>query len=293
MNDPSSASALGPSSDTSPAETASSAPSANACPVCVEGPTIGPLENGDLTEASGIVVGVVSPNTYFTHDDSGHGPELFAIHDGRVSSSMLSGAGSIDWEDIARGPCNGGASCLYLADIGDNARSRTSYAFYRVHEPSVPVPPRLAADEISFTYPDGANDAEASAIDPATGAMIIVAKASRDAKIYSLSVDGTGAGALVAKLVGKARVPGLVPLVTAMDIRADGAVLLRTYTSVYFYPRSPSEGVARALAREPCDLAAPAERQGEAIAFAVDGRGYVTISEGEKPVIHTFRCEGQ
>ena len=50
----------------------------------------------------------------------------------------MSGATAVDWEDIAAGPGPvSGVAYLYLADIGDNAKARTSVQVYRVREPLV------------------------------------------------------------------------------------------------------------------------------------------------------------
>ena len=79
------------------------------------------------------------------------------------------------------------------------------------------------------------------------------------------------------------------PLVTAADITVLGdAIALRTYTSVRVFPRTGDTTVEAALAGKPCNAKAAIERQGEAIGFTRDGRGYVTASEGTHPPLHRF-----
>jgi hypothetical protein len=46
--------------------------------------------------------------------------------------------------------------------------------------------------------------------------------------------------------------------------------------------------VASAFTKRPCTAPSVQERQGEAIAFAADGRAYYTSSEGLNPPIHRF-----
>jgi hypothetical protein len=79
-------------------------------------------------------------------------------------------------------------------------------------------------------------------------------------------------------------------IVTGGDVSADGSlVAVRTYTGVYLWDRAPGQAVPEALAAEPCAAPAALERQGESVAFLADGRGYVTVSEGEHPPLHVFR----
>jgi len=52
--------------------------------------------------------------------------------------------------------------------------------------------------------------------------------------------------------------------------------------------RSADTSVAEALASPPCEAPAPDERQGEALAFLMDGT-YGTISEGTNPELHLVR----
>ena len=88
-----------------------------------------------LAESSGLAVSRTQPGVYWSHNDSGDGPNLYAIDaSGRLLATFqIGGAEARDWEDMASGPCIGdlapaGAAappvCLYLADIGDNDRVR-------------------------------------------------------------------------------------------------------------------------------------------------------------------------
>ena len=55
----------------------------------------------------------------------------------------------------------GAIDCLYIADIGDNLRSRKRITIYRVPEPEAGSATTQPADEFYLTYPDGPHDAEA------------------------------------------------------------------------------------------------------------------------------------
>ncbi|MDD9970384.1 MAG: hypothetical protein OXR73_29370, partial [Myxococcales bacterium] len=70
-------------------------------------------------------------------------------------------------------------------------------------------------------------------------------------------------------------------LVTAADITPDGRlIIVRTYTDAWLWQRQPGMDVVEALQTPACELPLSIERQGESIAWAHDGSGYYTISEG-------------
>ena len=73
-----------------------------------------------VPEASGIAV---AGGALWTHNDSA-GPVLFRLDaSGRATSVAVAGAEVRDREDLAAAAC-GAATCLYIADIGDNRASR-------------------------------------------------------------------------------------------------------------------------------------------------------------------------
>src|SRR5207253_735177 len=79
-----------------------------------------------IRESSGLSESRTHPGVYWTHNDSGHGPDVFALNSSGVQLGKVrvTGAQNRDWEDIASGPCPaGGGTCLYLADTGNNASS--------------------------------------------------------------------------------------------------------------------------------------------------------------------------
>ncbi|MCB1258685.1 MAG: hypothetical protein KDB26_16350, partial [Microthrixaceae bacterium] len=79
-------------------------------------------------------------------------------------------------------------------------------------------------------------------------------------------------------------------LVTAADLSPDGsAIAVRAYGSEFLFDRDVNESIIDALSGEPCTGPMIAEVQGEAIAFAADGRSYMTIPEGADPTLHRVR----
>src|SRR5690606_27133660 len=90
----------------------------------------------DTKETSGLARSSIDPDVFWTHNDRGNDPVLFAIgSDGALRARVtVTGASLIDWEDIERGPCGDGR-CLFIADIGDNSANRESITIYEVAEP--------------------------------------------------------------------------------------------------------------------------------------------------------------
>jgi len=99
---------------------------------------IGTIKNESVNESSGLVASRTTPGVYWTHNDSGDGPFLYAIRtDGEYFGVWrVTGAQAIDWEDISIGPGPvRGKSYLYIGDIGYNGSARKEIVVYRVLEP--------------------------------------------------------------------------------------------------------------------------------------------------------------
>ena len=85
---------------------------------------IAELEDGAIDESSGVVASRRNPDLFWTHNDSGDGPFLYAfdLNGGKRGTWHVTGAKAFDWEDIAAGP----GSTLDIADIGDNDAARAT-----------------------------------------------------------------------------------------------------------------------------------------------------------------------
>ena len=251
-----------------------------------------------LTEASGLVASRAHPGVLWTHEDAGSGPELFPLSPtgsdlGRVT---VRGAAAVDWEDIALLPGRDGApDRLVLGDIGDNpgadVRETTPVQVVVVDEPAPGGDPSArAATEVvasvEVVYEDGSRDAESLLADPLTGDVLIVSKQwdLAPAGVYRVPAAALepGSGTVRVEAERVATVGGsLAALFTSGDVSPDGLlVALRTYTDVRLWDRAPDESVGEALARPAACRIPVSEPQGEAVAFTVDGRGLVTLSEG-------------
>jgi hypothetical protein len=280
-----------------------------ACNHTLTASTTGTIASDAPVETSGIAASGRAAGVWWVHNDSGDSARVFAIGtDGRdLGEFDLSGASAVDWEDVAVGPGPSAGAYLYLADIGDNTKTRASVQVYRVAEPLVnpsatPGAPQTLTGvaSLNLTYPDGPHDAEALLVDPTTGELFVVTKdlAGGVGKVFrapaNLGGDTTTALTEVATVS-----LGAGQGVTGADVTPAGDVVaLRTYFSVFLYPRPAGQSLAQAFTQTPCAGSAPpfgsatpaSEPQGEAIGFARDGLGYVTVSEGVHPALHQFRA---
>jgi len=265
------------------------------CPACAAPVRAGALAHDKLDELSGLAASADRPDVYYAHNDAGDSSRFFALSraGADLGTYKVKDAQNIDWEDMERGPCPGG-SCLYIADIGDNERERLAYTLYRLAEPAVigPGERELAAERFVFTYPDGAHDAETLLVHPVTGEVTIVTKiGSGPAPVFALPLPLTASMTLMAARVGEVRPPSGDRKFTGGSVHPDGsAVLMRTNTSLFYYPMRPEQTVAEALAGAPCELPVADEDRGEAVTWSADGAEILTIGEGVGAQINASSC---
>lgn len=246
-----------------------------------------------LTEISGVAASRSQPGIFWVHNDSGDGAVVYAIDSqGRiVAEVLLAGVNVVDCEDIALGPGPTNRDYLYLADIGDNWRTRESVYVYRFPEPQFAVAEhgqivQLAVnpDLIEVVYPDGPRDAETLLVDPISGHVVIVSKDPLRARAYlvPMTEDGVVTAEFLVELTWG--------LITGGDISPDGwLILLRGYWNAQLWHRAVDGAWWTAIATAGCPVPVALEIQGEAIAFTADGTSYLTISEGIHPTIHVHR----
>jgi hypothetical protein len=255
---------------------------------------LGVLEYKAINESSGIVASRTTPGLYWTHNDSGDGPFIYAFddHGGHKGVWRLTGATARDWEDIAAGPGpERGTNYLYIGDIGDNNETRSEVMVYRVPEPvvtpadasSTKANPILTKDleTIRLRYPDGKHDAEALLVHPVTGNIYIVTKVPLgNPVIYEADAPlGTG---LTNTMVRVGELPGIFGgLITGGDISPDGLrVALCDYLQGYEMVL-PGAGVPfNKIWQQPLrSIELGKRKQGEAIAYRLDGRALLMTSE--------------
>ena len=270
----------------------------------------------ELKESSGLAVSRTQPGVIWSHNDSGDGPNLYAID---ISGKLLAvfrvpGAMARDWEDIAAGPCPADAaapepsaapsSCLFIADTGDNDQVRPDVSIYVVAEPRVSdagSSSTVAARTLRYRYPSGPTDAEALAVRP-NGDLTIVSKGrSGTINFYSIPAatvtkavaSGEVVTAILAGNTGIQPNPSTGRLATAAAVSPDGMTLaVRTYYEVYFFKLVTRRGESRWEDTGRACALGDAEPQGEAIDY-LDAKTLLLTSErsrGRPGSIHRLQC---
>lgn len=261
----------------------------------------GRLQDKVMDETSGIAASTLNPDIYYVHNDSGDTSRFFAITpDGKLRTTIYyrghkQHLGALDVEDIDVGPGPAkGKSYVYVGDIGDNSSQRKFITIYRTEEKkswgkdsvanTVPVP-------INLQYPGGPRDAETMMIDPLEKLIYIVSKRGDSVGVYTSPLNYRNDDTVTMTFRTKLFFKGIRPFkwITAGDISKDGTrILLKSYEKVYYWTRRPNEAVWQAMQRPPRELPYKQEKQGEAIGFTPDGRGYYTTSEGVYSPIYYY-----
>jgi len=262
-----------------------------------------------IAESSGLASSSLADDFFFTHNDSGDNPRVYAVSRAGVTLAMfrVTGAAQVDWEDMARAPGPDGRATLWLADIGDNERKRKQVTVYAVPEPPVDASRSGAITEVGpavrydLEYPDGPRDAEALLAHPRTGQLFIISKSLRVSGVYAAPTPlRTDAPNRLRKIgeVAFGSLPSssrslenlvLRRLATGGAISPDGARLVaRTYVDAYEW-QIDGDDVAGCFARKPVLIPLPRTAQGEAITYTRDGRSLLVSSEGKQAPVHELR----
>jgi hypothetical protein len=260
---------------------------------------LGRLEDPAINESSGLVASRATPGLYWTHNDSGDGPYIYAFDErgARRGTWRVRGASAIDWEDIAAGPGPNGSSYLYISDTGDNDDRRKEVIVYRVKEPIIKpadsssnkLKPLVTddAEVIRLNYPDGAHDAEALLVHPVTGDIYIVSKIPfGNSSVYKAAAPLNTSQPTTLTRIAELNIPSLFGgLITGGDISPDGLrVALCDYVAGYELVLSDARAPFDQIWKQPLQpLDLGKRKQGEAIAYRLDGRALFATSEGAHP----------
>jgi hypothetical protein len=268
---------------------------------------LGVLSHKEIKESSGIVSSRTTSGLYWTHNDSGDGPFLYAFESNGAHKGVwrVTGATARDWEGIAAGPGpKRGTNYLYIGDIGDNRGLREEIRVYRLREPLVTSADASSskanpiatedAEIIRLRYPDGDYDAETLLVHPRNGNIYIVTKIPLgNPLIYEARAPlGTGEPTTMVR-VGEINLPGLFGgLITGGDISPDGLrVALCDYNQGYELVLADVSTPFNAVWKQPLtEIDMGKRKQGEAIGYRLDGRALLATSEGKRaPLIQVER----
>jgi len=255
------------------------------------------LRHDDVTESSGLAASHRQPGLFWTHNDSGSQSKLFAFdRTGRNSGACrLKLAAAIDWEDMASF-VQAGQARLIVADCGDNRAKRDSISLYVFDEPD----PQRSTDvdsyhELIVTYPDGACDCEAIAVDPRRRQIVLIAKRILGgAPLYVVPLpderllrETTIRRQRTNSKLTATRIGTLpVAVVSAMDIDAEtGDIWVVNYLTAYRYRcRSRDQRLQEQLAQSSESIPLPRWKQIEAVAVDQDRQIWITC-EGKPAML--------
>lgn len=244
------------------------------------------LANRRVNESSGMTVSRRNEGVFWTHNDSGGSPYLYAFNKKGedLGTFKIEGARARDYEDIASFTLDG-KHYLLVGDTGDNSRRRSGYALYLVEEPLVepgkkrgPGRAKLV-QTILFTFKGGPRDGEGLAVDATSRTIFIATRTYRPkCEIFALPLPKQGNDeALQATRIATAK----IRIGNAMDVSPDGRrAVIGTYTDAYEFVRRADEKWEAAFARRPRVLEMPKRRKGESIAYGTDGKTLYLTSEG-------------
>lgn len=260
---------------------------------------IADLKNASVNESSGLAASRSNPGIYWTHNDSGDGPLVYAFDATGESRGVfrVAGAQARDWEDMALGPGpQAGQSYLYLGDIGDNEKSRAEIVVYRVAEPKLAATDKTSsktnprttarADAIRLRYPDGKFDAETLLVHPTTGNLYIITKVMlKNATVYEAAAPLVAGKVISMKRIGEIKVPSLMGgVLTGGSISPDGRrIALCDYLQGYEAVLPPSSRNFNDIWKQTVTGFSLGQReQGEAITYRADGKALLATSEGTR-----------
>lgn len=268
---------------------------------------LGVLSHKEVSESSGLVSSRTTPELYWTHNDSGDGPFLYAFDSQGAHKGVwrVTGATARDWEDLATGPGpERGIHYLYIGDIGDNPGARPELRIYRVAEPVITpadatsrkANPIATKDPevIRLRYPDGRHDAEALLVHPVSGNIYIVIKVPfGNPVIYEARAPLSTAEVITMVRVAEIRLPAFFGgLITGGDISPDGSrVALCDYNQGYELVLPHAGAPFNEIWKQPLQPIYLGERkQGEAIGYRLDGGALLATSEGKlSPLLQVVR----
>ena len=256
--------------------------------------SLGKISNPGLAESSGISVCSFVQNSFWTHNDSGHSPDLFLLRtDGKLLARVtLNNAHNVDWESMCRFKVDN-QSYLMVGDVGDNLARRKNCNLYVIQEPDLakqlaakpnqPVETSVTARRIDFTYPDGARNCEALAVDVLENQIWLIEK------IYVNRRGDTPPGIYVLPLqlqpakksLDAKRIANFPPSnVTGMDFSPDGKrLIIRNYLNAHLYSRVDESWETVIKTTIPNVVVLPIQRQGEAVCFTEDSQSLILTSE--------------
>jgi hypothetical protein len=272
----------------------------------------------ELVENSAAALSHTQPGVFFTINDSGNDPRLFALDTTGADRGAwrVAGASNVDWESASTGPCAAPVTadstraapgeCVYIGDTGDNNAKRASRVIYRVAEPAAKqagFTGDVTAQSLIYTYADGPHDVEAMYVAPNADIYLITKRPLRDAAgrrrqalVFRVPADAWARGVpAIAQVVDSLPiVPGSAPLRTITDasLSPDAQYLaVRTYAQVYVFVTDPLTGrVVDDIPPVVCNTMGIGEVGGEGVTWFGRTTTLLMTAEGRDSPMHAVDC---
>lgn len=268
-------------------------------PVPSKSERVAVLEDKRINESSGLCLSARSPGIWWTINDSGGEPCVFAIdRSGRTRAKFrVSEAANFDWEDIALGKAEDGMPALFIGDIGDNLRVRASIQVYEIPEPAVSAAGESVEETLTGApklwrarYPDGKQNAESLLCHPLTRRLYVITKSDDGAcALYAFPEPLQAGTTMVLEKVADFSFPALIRIgkrphdncmTTAADFSPDGSrLLVSTYSSIYEWTLPAAAPLAEALKQPPVRIEPDVLPQLEGACYDADGSTIWLTSE--------------
>jgi hypothetical protein len=276
-----------------------------------------PLEaRPELVENSAAALSHTQPGVFFTVNDSGNDPWLFALDTTGADRGVwrVRGTSDVDWESASVGPCVAAADsaskapdeCVYIGDTGDNGAKRPARVIYRVSEPRAEhagFMGDVTAQPLIYSYADGPHDVEAMYVAPNADTYLITKRRLADAAgrlrpalVFRLPADAWGRGVpAIAQIVDSLPiVPGSAPLrfITDASLSPDARYLaVRTYAQVYVFATDSLTGrVIHEIPPAVCNTINTGQLGGEGVTWFGRGSMLLLTAEGRESPMYAVEC---
>jgi hypothetical protein len=270
-----------------------------------------------LVENSAVTLSHAQPGVFFTINDSGNEPLLFALDTTGADRGMwrVQGATNVDWEAASVGPCSLGTTadstiapreCVYIGDVGDNQAKRKSRVIYQVVEPTAQpagFTGSVEAKALRYRYSDGPHDVEAMYVAPNGDTYLLTKRRLANANgglrrslVFQLRRSDWGTDStVVAQLVDSLPiVPGSAPMrhVTDAALSPDGRHLaVRTYAQIYVFATDSITGrVTGAIPPAVCNIIPLESSPGEGVAWYGRTGKLMLTAEGQSLPLIVVDC---
>lgn len=257
------------------------------------------LEDKRINESSGLCLSGRDPGIFWTLNDSGGEPCVFAIdRSGKTRAKVrVHDAANFDWEDIALGKDETGAPALFVADIGDNFHIRPSLQVYQFPEPDVAAPRSVVEETESaaprlwrFNYPDGRHNAESLLVHPLTGRLYVLTKTDNGiCALYAFPQPLQAGVSMVVEKIAPLAFPSVVRMgkrphdncmTTSAGFSQDGSrLVVSTYSSLYEWGLPKDIPLAEVLKSPPVRILPDHLGQLEGVCYDADGKTLWVTSE--------------